>query len=371
MPAEGDQPEDLCGGVYRSGRGRKRSRNAGAESNQLTYAERKQKRIEKKFGVNGTSLGADDETKVKLENGKKVKGKPRVAGSVRGRELRAAAALARFEDPTKLEDVKIEDSETESDYDEPAIKVEAIDEFGKKIVDKKGNSFIKVCEDEDYDDGDGAEQEMRDLGGISNSTQQVTSKKPQVKPVETVPRQRQIKPVKAISKARPASAVAADLPAAISRRPPILIKEEDESTASEADPIDVAGNANEANDDDVTASEAENESGLGTTNMTGGAVDNGLPAPVNAADLRAETVAFSPPPDKNSHGAMATFQPGVCKVCSLDSGADALTCAACGHVLDSSTMRNCWSCKSTTCKQLGYVNVGDNGLCGLCGERKA
>jgi hypothetical protein len=32
-----------------------------------------------------------------LEKGKTTKGKPRVAGSARGRELRAAAALARFE----------------------------------------------------------------------------------------------------------------------------------------------------------------------------------------------------------------------------------------------------------------------------------
>ena len=77
IPAEDNQAEHLCGGVYRSGRGSKRGRNAGSNSNQLTYAERKQKRIEKKFGINGTSLGADDDTKVKLEKGKKVKGKPR------------------------------------------------------------------------------------------------------------------------------------------------------------------------------------------------------------------------------------------------------------------------------------------------------
>ena len=94
-------PANLCGGTFRSSRRRKRkSGDAGLKE---TYAEAQQRRIKKKFGVNGQALGEDEETKLRLEKGKKVKGKPRVAGSARGRDLRAAAALARI-DQVKEED---------------------------------------------------------------------------------------------------------------------------------------------------------------------------------------------------------------------------------------------------------------------------
>jgi hypothetical protein len=57
--AQGDVPEHLCGGTYRR-KGRKRKRGGhppsgeqGDERPKLTYAERQQKRIAKKFGVHG------------------------------------------------------------------------------------------------------------------------------------------------------------------------------------------------------------------------------------------------------------------------------------------------------------------------------
>jgi hypothetical protein len=81
----GDVPEHLCGGTY--GRRSKKRKRGGKERETLSYAERKQRRILKKFGTGGQSLGADDDTKIKLEGGAPKKGKPRVAGSARGREL--------------------------------------------------------------------------------------------------------------------------------------------------------------------------------------------------------------------------------------------------------------------------------------------
>jgi hypothetical protein len=105
----GDVPEQLCGGTY--GRRAKKRRRGGKEKETLSYAERKQRRILKKFGTGGKALGADEDAKVKLEGGMPKKGKPRVAGSARGRDLRAAAALARFDtakketDPVKGEDI--------------------------------------------------------------------------------------------------------------------------------------------------------------------------------------------------------------------------------------------------------------------------
>ncbi|KAK3337123.1 WLM domain-containing protein [Cercophora scortea] len=157
-------PEHLCGGTYRS-RGRKRK-----AKKVLSYQEQKERRILKKFGANGVALGEDAEVKSKLEKGRKVAAKPRVAGSARGRELRAAAALARFDQQKKEEDVKTEEedgsgSETESgeDYDD------AVDIDGKRLVDAKGRGMVKVCEDENPEDQD-AQKELLELQGFGSRT---------------------------------------------------------------------------------------------------------------------------------------------------------------------------------------------------------
>ncbi|KAK3300959.1 WLM domain-containing protein [Chaetomium fimeti] len=169
-------PEHLCGGTYRS---RDRKRKA---KKTLTYKEQKERRILKKFGANGVALGDDAETKQKLEKGKKVAGKPRVAGSARGRDLRAAAALARFDQQKKEEPKKEGDdegSETESgdDYEDDTISgPDAVDIDGKKLVDSKGRGMIKICEDENPDDQD-AQDELRELRSFG-------SRKPVVKAID-------------------------------------------------------------------------------------------------------------------------------------------------------------------------------------------
>ncbi|MCJ1386997.1 hypothetical protein MMC17_010126 [Xylographa soralifera] len=176
----GEMPRSLCGGTYRTSRGRKRKRKGGAaeEKKPLTYAERQQKRIAKKFGTNGVTLGDDEDNRVKLEDGKNPKGKPRVAKSARGRELRAAAALARFDQ--QQEEVKAEQeegdsaSDTESDYDDSKVKAEdALDLNGSKILDGKGHGMIKVCEGEDVDDVHVKEemQELRDINDIAAASE--------------------------------------------------------------------------------------------------------------------------------------------------------------------------------------------------------
>ncbi|KAF2658105.1 WLM domain-containing protein [Lophiostoma macrostomum CBS 122681] len=177
--AVGDVPEHLCGGTY----GRRRKRRRGKkEKKGLSYAERKQRRILKKFGAAGQALGNNEETKVKLEGGVKKKSKPRVAKSARGRELRAAAALARFE-PVKKEEVTIKqkesESETEDDYEDAGADEAAIDVDGKKIVDDKGRALIKICEDEDGRD-DNARREMDEIHDLE--TESLRSKE---KPVQS------------------------------------------------------------------------------------------------------------------------------------------------------------------------------------------
>ena len=177
-----DVPEHLCGGTY-GRRAGKRKRGGGKEKSVLSYAERKQRRILKKFGTGGMALGADDDTKVKLEKGIPKKGKPRVAGSARGRDLRAAAALARF-DTAKKEDVLIKKeessssgSDTEDEFHQDDQNEAAVDIDGKSMFDDKGRALIKICEDEDDKDGD-ARREMDEIQGLTPISKKIPAKVP-------------------------------------------------------------------------------------------------------------------------------------------------------------------------------------------------
>lgn len=180
----GDIPEHLCGGTY--GRRSKKRRRGGKAKETLSYAERKQRRILKKFGAGGQALGADDDTKVKLEGGAAKKSKPRVAGSARGRELRAAAALARFE-TAKEEHVEVKkeetpsDSETENEY-EIGDEEAAIDIDGKKMIDEDGGALIKICESEDKDGNS-----QREMDEIMSQRQFAPRKTASDRPVQSKP----------------------------------------------------------------------------------------------------------------------------------------------------------------------------------------
>ncbi|KAJ8130445.1 hypothetical protein O1611_g3189 [Lasiodiplodia mahajangana] len=271
-------PEHLCGGTYRS-RGRKRK-----SRKQLSYQEQKERRILKKFGANGVALGEDEEIKTELEKGKKPKGKPRVAGSKRGRELRAAAALARFDQQKKVEEVKEEDidedgesgSEAASDYDES----------GPSIVDKEGRRLIKVCEDENPADGD-AQNEMRELASASR-----------------IKRERSRSPIAVKSEAdEPALYSIRSKPVVSSRKPP-------KASGSSA----------------------------------------GSVVPVKS---EAETKPVA----------------GDCPICSFRNAPSSTICEACSHVLAPSKV-SFWRCKSSACHGSKYLNPGDSGICGICGERK-
>jgi hypothetical protein len=180
----GDVPEHLCGGTY--GRRAKKRRRGRKEKEALSYTERKQRCILKKFGTGGQALGADEDTKVKLEGGVPKKGKPRVAGSARGRDLRAAAALARF-DTAKEVAVKEEDtssdSETEDEFDDNGSANAAIDVDGSKMVDDKGHALVRICEEEDDHDGNA----RREMDEIQNITPEQKPRKKELSRV-TVPR---------------------------------------------------------------------------------------------------------------------------------------------------------------------------------------
>ncbi|RYN83046.1 hypothetical protein AA0117_g973 [Alternaria alternata] len=300
-----DVPEHLCGGTY--GRKRNKRKRGGKEKPALSYAERKQRRILKKFGAGGQALGADDDTKVKLEKGVPKKGKPRVAGSARGRDLRAAAALARF-DPVKKEDVTIKkeepssDSETEDEFVEGDQDGAALDVDGKSMFDDKGRALIKICEDDNDNDGDARREmdEIQEFAPQPNSTAKSTPVRASSKP-----------PKSQSLKMKPA-------PTNTSR-----------STAAPA----------------------------GSTPPLGSKLSQ---SKIHKSQHDPDTPALRLRPSQSF----------PCPVCSLENDVEALTCAVCANVLKEDFVPNHWRCKSAACEGSQYVNAGDAGVCGVCGTLK-
>ncbi|KAL8748843.1 MAG: hypothetical protein Q9199_008040 [Rusavskia elegans] len=300
-------PERLCGGTFRTRRGRKRKRGVKAE--ELSYAERQQRRIEKKFGQNGQQLGGEEETRVKLENGKKPKGKPRVAGSARGRELRAAAALARFgtqkeEEVKKEEATGASDSDSGSDFEDVKLEKEAIDLNGSKLLDGKGRGMVKVCEDENEDDFH-VKQEMDELHDLS------------------------ITPIESHDEATHPS----------KRQQPSLKHETDSQSK----------NHTTDNDTRATSVTIKHE-----TSPHPAALQPKHPSPESGAPKDSEIS----PTDSS------------CPICSMANETSALVCVACSHVLQPRLMPGSWRCQSSVCQGSRYLNAGDCGICGVCGSSK-
>jgi hypothetical protein len=307
----GDVPEHLCGGTY--GRSRKRGRG-GKTKETLSYAERKQRRILKKFGAGGNALGADDETKVKLEGGVAKKGKPRVAGSARGRDLRAAAALARF-DTVKKENVEIKNeetlsnSETEDEYEEGSEHA-AIDVDGQKMTDGKGRALVKICEEEDDKDGD-ARREMDEIQGLDT--------------------------------------------------PKTKTKASDPSSGKSSSSLQKIGHVNS------TTNQAPHK-GASATNIKGE-----HPSKLHSSKSSPQVVRVDEM-DRHRKDPPAKRQPThtqTCAICSLLNEPGSVTCMACSNVLNPHLVANHWKCSGTVCKSSQYVNSGDAGRCGVCGAAKA
>ncbi|KAI6529478.1 hypothetical protein ACKVWC_009008 [Pyricularia oryzae] len=378
-------PEHLCGGTYRS----RRRKRKGPE---LTYQQKKERRILKKFGKGGVALGEDVGVKAELEKGKRTAAKPRVAGSKRGRELRAAAALARFgqqqksEEPEpvvkkekkqtqlKTEPITIKDeedistaSEPDSDEDyedepgEPGLP-DAVDIDGKTtLVDNKGHGMVKVCEDENPDDQD-ARQELAELRSTFRGK---------------------------------ASAAG---PSKGKLQQPIVIKEEDISTASEPDTDDegpkttlntttpltgdqpsiIGGKIQTPSDrpnrkvapqtsSASPALKAEKPPSHDTPKAkTVKASQPSPPLPQMSADLPALGSSSTTPTGANGHDPSA-----ACSVCSFANERGSFRCAVCSNVLDPGLDARSWRCSSDACAGSVYVNAGDCGVCGVCGQRRS
>ncbi|KAL6690193.1 WLM domain-containing protein [Trichoderma pleuroticola] len=333
-------PEHLCGGTYRS-RGRKRKAKPV-----LTYQERKEKRILKKFGRNGVALGADEEEKVKLEKGKRVLAKPRVASSLRGRELRAAAALARFEQSKEDTKKEEEDEDTKnwdvegdsSDYEEVGADAKAaVDVDGSRMVDRHGGDMVKVCEDEDANDAD-ARNELDQLHGLfgrrkikqdpdGETLNLRSSGKDQQHPKEVVKREKtglSIKP-EAADDNGPSSIRLSSIP---------HIKQKNDRSIKPG-----------PNKETISTNERRHLTSTRTT-PTSSNVHSNTNAP-------AEARSSSP----------------TCSMCSFENSQAAVTCAMCANVLYPSLTPG-WRCESAACTDTAYLNAKDCGVCSLCGQRR-
>ena len=378
-----DLPEHLCGGTYRS-RGRKRKRG-GAGHEQLSSAERKQKRIAKKFGTNGQDLGADDVVRRYLEKGKTNGAQPRVAKSKRGRELRAEAAALRLKRiqaqqraEREAEEMIGKEDEMDSDQTEES---EHGDEGDVAFVDDQGRRFMKTCEDQD-DDDNATKDEMTELFGLGNAVRHTSlsandvalrhcpTNSHEVGDEESrTLQQRSIRVThpswnKIQEEVKPASPRAAAAQTSATPQPHGT-RSTDEVTrtpeSADRSPQDdrEAGSASGPNNNPVAPDAPLNAQPTATTRDSEPATHRAQTAPSDAPG------AAPPPPLK-----LRPPAPVVCPICSLGNTPDALTCAACAHVLDVAKLTRTWTCAAAACRASMYVNSADAGRCGICGAAK-
>ncbi|KAK3397630.1 WLM domain-containing protein [Sordaria brevicollis] len=342
QPGEG-LPEHLCGGTYRS-RGRKRK----VAKPKLSYKEQKERRILKKFGAGGVKLGDDEKIKKELEGGKKVAAKPRVAGSARGRELRAAAALARFESVKKekeeekiKKEEEIDEDETESgsEYEDEDEQdgVSAVDTNGKKLLDGKGRGMIKVCEDENPEDQD-AQKELRELMGFSDGASNSTARHPVIKPEP--------------------SSTDTGIPESIGQAPDILQRNR---------PIKLEGNARSKSTQPISTVPSTRNSNTSAT--TKAKLPSIKPERESPPRLK-ENTPLSSIPKPTTEAKPKVPSTRTCPICSFANEPSCITCTICANVLDPKNVLGSWACTSQTCQGSQYRNAGDCGVCGVCGERK-
>lgn len=351
MPAENDVPEHLCGGTYRRGRGRKRKRGQDGDKPKVSYAERQQKRIAKKFGVHGDGqgLGEDELVRGALEQGKRHQGKPKVAGSKRGRELRANAALARFEaakTQQRDETPEIDGSETEWDDDEWGNGLPILEKLGESIKDGEGRDMFRVC----GDGGDDAEGGMDEMAEMRRQMGSQKSAKRKAKPAKRLHEDSETEsggsadevPVKTNGGRKTEGS-----------RKTITI---DDSETESDDETQLAEERTKSPPARSSANERKKSTRLPVP-------DDGWTRSTTPSDV-GTGVSAAPPEDASTTAVVA------CPVCSLENDADSPTCLACANVLKPKLVPNTWRCKSDGCNGNQYLNAGDAGRCGLCGTLK-
>lgn len=346
MPEAADMPEQLCGGTYRKWT-RKRKPT-------LTYAEQKERRILKKFGAGGVALGDDELARRELEK-KRVKSKPRVAQSMRGRELRAAAALARLDQSAangalastksgtgggKITDFTTSRPNVDDDDDESSWDLD--DEENKPDVTIGDEQFIKNEED---DEPSFAQNELADLymphNGCGLVSRASNGENDPVNPKEDDASETESEPD--LEEARLLASMD-DIPLCPDLPSPRSPASPPPSTHPRPKPP-----INPPNQDCPQAKPINNP-------------------PAHPPKQPAPPHAQPPTPTALAQAPASTPTPQTtCPICSLTNSPNAPTCLACAHVLDTRLLPDHWVCRDAECRATGYVNAGDVGVCGLCG----
>jgi DNA-dependent metalloprotease WSS1 len=343
----------VCGGAFRSrGRGKRKRKTGGEE---LSWKEKKERRIEKKFGKNGLSLGADEDRRMVLEIGARVTatGNPRVAQSKRGRELRAAAALARFEQSRSDDAVKKEDgadgrddADEYEDTESDAGAEDALDLDGRRLLDAKGGSMVRVCGQEDEDHGH-VKQELEEMQGLERYF-------PRINPAAS-----------SRSGTAPAPGPGPSLEADVDRGDGDETSDATTTTESPSpDPDPSHSTHAEPRTPAPFNTNAPSPSPSITTAPAQSMPPSPSPPPQTATTIPAATKNAAPP------APAAAPAPIACPICSLTNDPRAPTCLACSHVLDPRQDPSHWRCHAQPCQGTKYVNAGDAGVCGLCGQKR-
>jgi len=240
------------------------------------------------------------------------------------RELRAAAALARFDQQKTQEKAEQDDTGSEGSDDdgdeedyEKIEGVDAVDLDGKKLLDGKGRVMVKVCEDENPEDQDARNEllELRNFGSAKFNEPGIQARSWTADPGSVAVPDRGSKKTLGVetetqrSKKQSPDRLYRHMPPA--KRP---------------------------------TSKMEYSTQIGT----------------------------NPPLPKGSPGSGSASSTigGVCSICSFANDAMAPTCAMCANVLHIKIMTSAWACNSQTCRGTNYRNAADCGICGLCGARK-
>lgn len=329
-------------GTYRSRERRRKNRSTNGQSTKipkLTYAERQQRTKEKKFGFGeGDKVGADQDARTKLEKGKsKSKGAPKVAQSNRGRELRAAAALKRFETHTKETKTPNRDGDEETggetDYDETADEEE-----DEKVINVGGGKFlVPVSREQDgKTEQDKMERELLELVGAcgtGGNDGPSGSEKDGKQQVVGDSRKQGSNPRGAVNTA-------------------VVIKSDDES---DGEPIGYYQRSRTSTESYVPQLRKHNTS----------IKEEDRTAPSNTNSGNCSNIQNLVEISDNTNAREL-----VCSACSVVNEDYAILCMVCANVLEPGKMPNAWKCSGSTCGGSTYRNAGDVGVCGICGQRK-
>ncbi|KAL1301720.1 hypothetical protein AAFC00_005927 [Neodothiora populina] len=412
MPDTTEAPINLCGGTYRSRGGRKRKKAADSAKPQLSYAERKQRRIAKKFGVNGQALGADGYARFELDQGRHRPSKPRVANSKRGRELRASAALARFgnqAETTQPATSSGDDTDTDSEIEDPNINSDW----------NENKDVVRICEDENPEDNGSAQREMDELREIDRgSAPKVVSRSSPSIHREPTHASDYIKKepkddendydVSTDSETAPQ----ATFPANTRPMAPTTIDESTEppfksSTASLPTRVHIKSEEQEQSDvhaPSTTKTTTQTSPTPNSTTIPNPSRPNPQSTPNHPTTNPTPTPSTLPPHPTSMYSSTNitnnTTKPTTrpCEICSFANDPSAATCSVCSHVLDVSKIPDSWICHSEACSGSrgsrgssssgagggasasasgkddeggpSYRNLGDFTRCFVCGSRR-